>query len=445
MNQILLITGWQTCNIGDIGHTPGTLRFIEAFIPEAKVTVYLMRSNADVLNILQKRFPAYAFLTAPEDEGQHYNSNKGFADPLLRNAFTACDLVIQNSGMHYNRFYDVKPWVLKASIEMEKPYGLYGQSFDGFAPEELSDIVDLLSQATFIYCRDSPSLKYLKSCGVTAPVLEFGPDGCFGIDVRDDKKAERYLAENQLADGEFITVTLRSNTPSSHGSGVNRLNPKTPSEKDRLENGRWTSMLCELISSWVMTTGKKVLLTPEVDKEIKAARELILPRLNESVRDKVYLRNEFWSVDEAVSVYAKARVVVAMEPHSCIMALAMGVPTIHYFSPKHGVKAWMFDDIGLAEWLYDINQVDAKVVFAELLRMENDMCAARLKAREAWERVHSISQQMGETIRSIVGQPKDEGQNANQKTPCPCASVRNIKHRSTNRQDTNQTHTSNHC
>ena len=34
---VLLHCGWATKNIGDIGHTPGTLRFLEQHLPQVKV------------------------------------------------------------------------------------------------------------------------------------------------------------------------------------------------------------------------------------------------------------------------------------------------------------------------------------------------------------------------------------------------------------------------
>jgi len=34
---ILLVSGWQDVNIGDIGHTPGLLHILETFIPKATV------------------------------------------------------------------------------------------------------------------------------------------------------------------------------------------------------------------------------------------------------------------------------------------------------------------------------------------------------------------------------------------------------------------------
>ena len=54
---ILLHSAWQTINIGDIGHTPGTLRIIEQHLPDAQVILWAASLNAPVEAMLRRRFP----------------------------------------------------------------------------------------------------------------------------------------------------------------------------------------------------------------------------------------------------------------------------------------------------------------------------------------------------------------------------------------------------
>ena len=54
---VLLQCGWAVKNIGDIGHTPGTLRFLEQHLPEAKLILWASNTNAAVDAMLMKRFP----------------------------------------------------------------------------------------------------------------------------------------------------------------------------------------------------------------------------------------------------------------------------------------------------------------------------------------------------------------------------------------------------
>lgn len=71
-----------------------------------------------------------------------------------------------------------------------KPYGLYGQSYfpSMVEGEGSAERIALLNGAAFIYCRETKTLDILRRANIKTPVLEFGPDGCFGIDVRDEER-----------------------------------------------------------------------------------------------------------------------------------------------------------------------------------------------------------------------------------------------------------------
>ena len=260
----------------------------------------------------------------------------------------------------------------------------------------------LLSRAAAIYTRDVESFYYLRKIGVTSPSLAFGPDGCFGIDVRDDEKANAYLKAHDLAPKEFITVTLRSNTPKIGAKKGTVMNPTKPSKADLAQNELWTKKLRELIIDWVRKSGKKVLLAPEVNKEIIHAKTMILDKLPEDVKPYVVNRDPFWNVDEAASVYSQAIAVVSMEPHSCIIALAMGTPTLHLASPRHGLKRCMFRDIGLSEWLFDIDADPASQFTTALLKIDAKPKLAKSKVNRAMHTVNTRSKEMMGELNEVL-------------------------------------------
>lgn len=173
--MLLLYSGWNTKNIGDQGHTPGTLRFLEKYFPEADITVWLSSTNEETNTILMNRFPKIRIVRGTMDIYGQTDSSQ------LAKSFQAADLVIHNSGMAFNSFWKA-PSILKACNRNSKPIVLFGQSFDGFKPEDEGFMVQQLSRAAAIYCRDTESYLYLRRIGVDAHILEFGPDGCFGID-----------------------------------------------------------------------------------------------------------------------------------------------------------------------------------------------------------------------------------------------------------------------
>jgi polysaccharide pyruvyl transferase WcaK-like protein len=396
MNKtILLFSGWQTINIGDIGHTPGTLRYLEQFIPEARVVLWLAKTNEAVSAMLKQRFPKVEHVSGG------MNASGKASTPELQAAFDACNLLIQNSGMHYNRFWKPSTNLLEACVKHGKPIGLYGQSFDGLAPEDEARVGQWLSRAGFIFCRDNQSLNYLRQIDIQTPALEFGPDGCFGIDVRDDARAQEFLKQHQLEPKKFITVTIRTNTPKLQG-GNDVLNPRQPSPEEQAQDEHWAASLREVIAAWVQNTGLKVLLVPEVDKEIAPAKRLLLDMLPDEIKAHVVHRDTFWNVDEAASVYANAHTVISMEPHSCIIALANGTPTMHLFSRKHGVKAWMFRDIGLPEWLLDIDESKPQLAVRQLSRIHVDYELAQNKVRRAMSFVNTRSGEMMREARRLI-------------------------------------------
>jgi len=93
---VLLYSGWATKNIGDIGHTPGTLRYLEEYCPATPVTLWLANGNDQVVNMLPTRFPRVAIVRGRLD-------GAGKADnPDLQTAFDHCRVFLYNSGMHFN-------------------------------------------------------------------------------------------------------------------------------------------------------------------------------------------------------------------------------------------------------------------------------------------------------------------------------------------------------
>src|SRR5215203_2003914 len=54
---ILLVSGWQDVNIGDIGHTPGLLHVFETFLPKATIVLWKKSRGEEVKQLLNKNFP----------------------------------------------------------------------------------------------------------------------------------------------------------------------------------------------------------------------------------------------------------------------------------------------------------------------------------------------------------------------------------------------------
>lgn len=377
---IVLQSAWDTVNIGDIGHTPGTLRVIEEHLPEVNVVLWAMKLDERVTAMLKARFPKVEILQGKID-------GKGEKDLKLQEAIQNCDLFIRNSGMGQDLSY------MKFCTKHGKPYGLFGQSFFStmVQGEGAEERIELLNAASFIYTRETKTLSILKSAGLKTPVLEFGPDGCFGIDVRDDERGLATMKKLGLEERKFITVQIRTNTPKAPGVDDPRpekLNPLHPTPQQIADDERRAAKYRELVTLWVKKTGGKVLISPETVKEMGHNKRLIHDPLPPEIQKHVVNLEYFWNADEAASIFARAHTIVCHEPHSPIIALANGTPIIHTYSEFHSPKCWMFKDIGLAEWLLEMDETPVEKMAETLFAIDDDYPAAQAKVKKAMDYVH---------------------------------------------------------
>ncbi|WP_394353330.1 polysaccharide pyruvyl transferase family protein [Spirosoma aureum] len=264
---------------------------------------------------------------------------------------------------------------------------MYGQSFDRFDFPSMYAYRNVLSQAAFVYCRDGESLKFLKENKFRTPVLEFGPDGCFGINVRDEEKGLVYLKKSGLETQKFLAVVILTNTPYANRRSNAIDLVKSVAELQEQDNERMAKIRA-MITNWVRDTGLKVLLAPEVIKEIETAKSFLYDQLPDDVKANVVWRDTFWNVDEAMSVYARAHTIFGMEPHSLIMGLTLGVPILHAWPPSHGRKAWMFRDIGLPDWLVQVDESSANDWTKQLRLIHQDYAGAKKKVATSMDFVH---------------------------------------------------------
>lgn len=163
--RVLLRSSWQTVNIGDIAHTPGVLSILREHLPDVEVTLWPSNVDNGVEALLRKEFPKLKIAKPRSEE--------------LKRAFRECDFLLHGSGASIVAERDLVRW----REETGKPYGIYGITFPmkkssattARNEEAMARSVEVLSQARFVFFRDSKSLELAKSLGASAPVMEFGP------------------------------------------------------------------------------------------------------------------------------------------------------------------------------------------------------------------------------------------------------------------------------
>lgn len=386
--SILVCTGWQTTNIGDVAFTPAILSLLKKHVPEARVIAWVMNIDEGTEALVRKNWPEVEWICGELD------SRGEPVTPALMAAFEQADLFLYNSGplINYGYYNETWDWTVRAALPlffrrtMGKPYGIYAQSFDRFAPPSEMVFGDLLTNADFIYTRETRSLEHLKEIGVKTPVLEFAPDADFGFDLRDDERAKAFLDAEGLEDQKFLVLNIRSINRQMEEAGL---------------RDAFMQQMREIMVRWIRDTGLPVLIAPEQVREISAHASLLVDPLPEEVKALVHTRDEWWLPDEAAAVFARARAVIGMEPHSLIMALADGVPVLHSQYWGFGYKAQMFDDIGLGEWLFDLEMQTSDEIADALLKVHREYDEARAKASEAMKFVRQREAEAMAVIRRV--------------------------------------------
>ena len=287
---LLVRSGWQTINIGDIAHTPGLLTIIERHVPDANVILWPNEVDRGVEPMLKRRFPKLTILKGADAE----------------DVFAATDLMIHGSGPSVVGAAQVEAW-RKAT---GKPYGIFGVTLTLQSEAASGAITDslrsLLNDASFLYTRETASLANVRKAGIAGPEVGFVPDGTFSMDLHDEERAMRFLKDNALEPGKFICVIPRLRYTPYHKIRATNWSEAEIRRRDE-GNERFAerdhAKLREVITAWVRKTGGKALLVPEMTYELDIIEPLLYAPLPDDVKKKAVRRTEYWLPDEAASVY----------------------------------------------------------------------------------------------------------------------------------------------
>src|SRR5262245_33647078 len=380
--RILLRSSWQVVNIGDIAHTPGVLALLEHYIPDAEVILWASPDlTPEVAAMEHRRFPKLKIVKGKID------SDGKASSAGLGEAVRWADFLLHGSGASLVAEQDVTAFARHTG----KPYGVYGitlptQSSTATKPTPenvISRTIQVLNGAKFVYSRDSVSLDLAKPRGCTCPIMEFGPDGAFGCDLRDDEKAARFLAENDLQEGQFLCCIARLRyTPYWKIKAGVPIDEQKHARNEAMKE-QDLSPLREAIKAVVTETDLRILLCPEDSTQMEVNRENLYDKLPDDVRLRVVWRKEFWLTDEALSTYVRSAGLFGAEMHSPIMCVGSGIPAIVCRWAEQTSKGYMWRDIGLGDWLFDFDRADDRQrVVPAVLAMAKDPARARAKAKE---------------------------------------------------------------
>jgi polysaccharide pyruvyl transferase WcaK-like protein len=377
---ILLVSGWQDVNIGDIAHTPGLLHVLETFMPESKIILWKRSSGEEVKKLLNKNFPKVNILYGG------VNAEKDVENPEILKAFEEADLMIHGSGPLLVGADNLSCWMKHT----KKPFGVFGTTLQN--PNEYH--TGILKNASFIFTRETISIEHLKKVGIEGPHVQFAPDATFFLNIRDDEKGFQFLNEIGLEDRKFICAIPRLRYTPYHQFNPNKNGWSDEKIKQVEEtNLKWKetdhAKLREAMIAWVRETGNKVLVCPEMTYQVEIMDELLINPLPEDVKPFV-LKRGYWLPDEAASIYSKAHTVLSFECHSPIIAAANGTPCFYLRQPEDTIKGQMYYDLGFDDWTFEIEQTEGKQVADRLREVWSDYPAALAKLKVSMDKVSGI-------------------------------------------------------
>ena len=391
---ILLVSGWQDVNIGDIAHTPGLLRVLETFIPKAKIILWKRSNDEEVKKLLNKNFPKVKIIYGG------VNKDKDVDNPELIEAFKVADLMIHGSGPGLVGADNLASWMKYTT----KPFGVFATTLEN--PSAYYQ--GILQKASFIYTRESKSIDHLKKAGIAGEHIQFAPDATFFMNIRNDEKANEFLKANGLEDQKFIcTIPRLRYTPYHKFKPINSLvgwnaeRVKLVEETNEKYKEKDHAKLREAIIAWVRETGNKVLVCPEMTYQVEIMDELLINPLPDDVKPFVIKRG-YWLPDEAASIYAKAHSVLSFECHSPIIAAANNTPFFYLRQPEDTIKGQMYYDLGFNDWVFEMEQTTGKQITDRLREVWKDYGKAKLKLKVSMDQVGNIYKNTAGNVKQIL-------------------------------------------
>jgi polysaccharide pyruvyl transferase WcaK-like protein len=389
---ILLVSGWQDVNIGDIAHTPGLLHVLETYIPKATIILWKRSKGEEVKKLLNKNFPKVKIIYGG------VNKDKDVDNPEIMAAFKSADLMIHGSGPSLVGGDNLFCWMKHTT----KPFGVFGTTLE--KPSQYHQ--EILQKASFIFTRETKSIEDLRKVNISGKHVRFAPDATFFMNIRNDEKANEFLKANGLEDKKFIcTIPRLRYTPyhkfNPNNNGWNAERIKLVEETNEKYKEKDHAKLREAIIAWVRETGNKVLVCPEMTYQVDIMDELLINPLPDDVKPFVIKRG-YWLPDEAASIYAKAHTVLSFECHSPIIAAVNNTPFFYLRQPEDTIKGQMYYDLGFNDRVFEIENTSGKQITDSLRDVWKNYGNSKNKLKISMDNVASIYKSATSNVKGTL-------------------------------------------
>jgi len=365
-NPVILITsGWQDVNIGDIAHTPGLIALLKKRLPQAKIILWKKSRSEKVEAMLNRHYPEVRIIHGAVDAEFTPKTDE------VKQAFADSDLFIHGSGPYVVAADFLQAWHRQTT----KPFGVFGVTTQDVTPE----LKALLQKAAFIFTRETASIGVLKTAGLSGNHIAFAPDATFALTIQDEAKARAFMTTNKLTAGQFICVVPRLRVTPYYKIQANSGWSEAKIQQVDALNDKYKEVdhakLREAMIVWARQTGNRIVVCPEMTYQVDIMDELLINPLPDDVKPLV-VKHTYWLPDEAASLYANARAVLSFECHSPIIAAANGTPCFYLRQPEDTIKGQMYYDLGFADWTFEIDQTTGAQIASRLMQVHTQHKAA---------------------------------------------------------------------
>lgn len=389
--HLLLVSGWQTVNIGDIAHTPGLIHLLYTLLSEVLITLWPHEIEHEEEQMLIKNFPSLRILYSDFDQ-QGLPENEE-----IKRAMDQADIMLHGSGPGIIGFEYLQAWRKLHS----KPYGIFGVTV-GNVWEGLHEV---LNEAAFIFTRETHSLEVLQQADIEKPLQGFAPDATFFLPIRDEEAAKNYMIPRGIEDQKFICIV-----PRLRYSPYHRIHTKTVWDRSKIdqvieENLKYVekdhAKLREVIVRWVRETGNNVVLCPEMSYQTELFEPYLYNPLPDDIKNHVYM-HPYWQPGAAASLYARAVCVVSAECHSPIISLVNGTPAFYVRQPTDTIKGQMYYDLKLDDWIFEIEETEGQEIADSLMNVYQNQDQSKQIIADLQQRVRVIYQEKVDEIKSLI-------------------------------------------
>lgn len=284
------------------------------------------------------------------------------------------------------------------------PYGINAHSFDAIDWPVDRVLRPIFKEARFVYGRDGDSVEYLRQRDLHNAREGYRPDTSFFFSVRNAEWAEEFLRRNNLSErGFLVLITRHSALQFDKETEWDKVGGDPTAGSVSLE--RQEAQMAKLrafLESWIAETGVPVLMALETRAAREPMRHWLDRDLSEQARNSMVWLEEFWASEEAFSVYERARIIMSMEMHSMIMGVKARTPVVHIPFRECGRKAHMLKDLGLGDWLVDIDETTDANLLAVCRSIHDDFETSVKRTHQAMEQAEPLGRGVIQEIGAIL-------------------------------------------